>query len=122
MDNTKENYKRDYYDNEADANKQMSNVNVAASMLAIVIWLLYLFRVFLIPDEFYPVVVILFPTISVILAIPIFFIRNDKVIRKPWYKYFILGSLLAAIIALNIAERTSLELFETGKILPFSWV
>ena len=103
MDNTKENYKRDYYDNEADANKQMSNVNVAASMLAIVIWLLYLFRVFLIPDEFYPVVVILFPTISVILAIPIFFIRNDKVIRKPWYKYFILGSLLAAIIALNIA-------------------
>lgn len=103
MADDKENYLRDYYDNEADANKQMSNVNVAASILGVVIWLLYVFKVFTIPDEFYPVVCVLFPIISVILAIPMFFIRNEKVIRKPWYKYFILFSLLTTIIALNIA-------------------
>ena len=104
MSNTeKEKYIRDYYDNEADANKQMSNVNVAAGILAIVIWLLYLFKVFTIPDEFYPVVCVLFPVISVLLAVPMVFVRNEKIIRKPWYKYFILFSLLSTIIALNIA-------------------
>ena len=117
MNNTKENYKRDYYDNEADANKQMSNVNVAASILAIVIWLLYLFKIFLIPDEFYPVVIILFPTISAVLAIPIFFVKNDKILRKPWYKFLILGSLLAAIIALNIAVPKHSLLFWPFAIL-----
>ena len=103
MATERENYVRDYYDNEADANKQMSSVNVAAGALAIVIWLLYVFKVFTIPDEFYPVVCVLFPVISAVLAVPLFFIKNEKVIRKPWYKYFILFSLLATIIALNIA-------------------
>ena len=95
----------------------MSNVNVAASILAIVIWLLYLFKIFLIPDEFYPVVIILFPTISAVLAIPIFFVKNDKILRKPWYKFLILGSLLAAIIALNIAVPKHSLLFWPFAIL-----
>ena len=73
-----DNYRRDYYDNEADANKQMSNVSVAASILGVVIWLLYVFKVFTIPDEFYPVVCVLFPIISAVLATPMFFVKNEK--------------------------------------------
>ena len=95
--------KRIYYDNEADANKRMSYVNAAAGLLGIVIWIFYLTRIFIIPDEFFPVVCTLFPVISIVLSIPMFFVRNKGVLRKPWYKYFILFTLLSAIIALNIA-------------------
>lgn len=95
--------KRLYYDNEADANQRMSYVNAAAGLLSIVIWILYLTKVFFIPDEFFPVVCILFPVISIVLGIPMLFVRKKEVLRKSWYKYFILFTLLAAIIALNIA-------------------
>ena len=91
-----------FNDNEADANRHMSFVNAAAGALALVMWVLYLTRVFLIPDHFYAAVCIMFPCIAVLMFIPLFFIKTE-VIRKPGYKYFILFSLLAAIIALNIS-------------------
>lgn len=94
-------YQKAYYDSEADANKQMSYVNAAAGFLAIVIWILYLTRVFLIPDQFFPVVCVLFPVAAVLMFIPLFFVKTDM-IRKPGYKYFIMFSLLAVIVALNI--------------------
>ena len=96
------NYQKAYYDNEADANKQMSYVNSAAGALAIVIWILYLTKVFTIPDEFFTFICILFPAIAVLMFIPLFFVKTD-LIRKPGYKYFILFSLLAVICALNIS-------------------
>ena len=80
----------------------MSFVNAAAGALALVMWVLYLTRVFLIPDHFYTAVCIMFPCIAVLMFIPLFFIKTEM-IRKPGYKYFILFSLLAAIIALNIS-------------------
>lgn len=94
-------YKK-YHDNEADANKHMSYVNAAAGFLAIVIWVLYVTRVFLIPDHFFPVVCILFPVAAVLMFIPLFFVKTEM-IRKPGFKYFILFSLLLVIIALNIS-------------------
>ena len=102
MARIKPEFAKKYYDNEADANKHMSYVNGAAGVLAIVIWILYLTRVFLIPDHFYPVVCTLFPIAAVLMFTPLFFIKTD-VIRKPGFKYFILFSLLLVIIALNIS-------------------
>ena len=96
-------FRSDYEKYELSANKQISFVNAAASLLGIVIWLLYLFKVFLIPDEFYLAVCILFPVISALLILPMFFIKNENVLKKSWYKYFLLFSLLATIIAVNIA-------------------
>ena len=95
-------FSKKYYDNEADANKYMSYVNGAAGFLAIVIWVLYLTKVFTIPNHFFPVVCVLFPVAAVLLFIPLFFIKTDR-IRKPGFKYFILFSLLTVIIALNIS-------------------
>ena len=100
--NVKVEFSKKYYDNEADANKHMSYVNGAAGFLAIVIWVLYLAKVFTIPNHFFPVVCVLFPVAAVLLFIPLFFIKTDR-IRKPGFKYFILFSLLAVIIALNIS-------------------
>ena len=94
-------FSKKYYDNEADANKSMSYVNGAAGVLAIVIWVLYLTKVFTIPDHFFPVVCILFPIIALLMFVPLFFIKTN-VIRKSGFKYFILFSLLAVVIALNI--------------------
>ena len=109
-------YQKAYYDNEADANKQMSYVNGAAGVLALVIWVLYLTKVFTIPDHFFPVVCILFPVAAVLMFIPLFFVKTD-VIRKPGYKYFILFSLLAVIIALNISVPKHSLLFWPFAIL-----
>ena len=109
-------YQRAYYDNEADANKQMSYVNAAAGCLALVIWVLYLTKIFTIPNEFFLVVCILFPAAAVLLFIPLFFVKTDK-IRSPGYKYFILFSLLAVIIALNISVPKHSLLFWPFAIL-----
>lgn len=109
-------YQRAYYDNEADANKYMSYVNGAASILALVIWVLYLVKVFTIPDHFFPVVCVLFPVAAILLFIPMFFVKTDK-IRHPGYKYFILFSLLAVIIALNISVPKHSLLFWPFAIL-----
>lgn len=95
-------YQSAYSKNEADANKHMSYVNGAAGLLAIVMWILYLTGVFLIPNHFFVAVAIMFPLIAVLMFIPLFLVRTDA-INKPWYKYFILFSLLVAIMALNIA-------------------
>ena len=95
-------FRQAFNENEADANRHMSFVNAAAGALALVMWVLYITRVFLIPDHFYTAVCIMFPCIAVLMFIPLFFIKTDM-IRKPGYKYFILFSLLAAIIALNIS-------------------
>lgn len=95
-------YQQAYYANEADANKCMSYVNSAAGVLAMVMWVLYLVGVFTIPGQFYLAVLIMFPAIAIVMLIPLFFVRTS-LIWKPGYKYFILFSLLLAIMALNIA-------------------
>lgn len=95
-------YAKAYYDNEADANKHMSYVNAAAGLLGIVIWILYLTKVFTIPNQFFPVVCVLFPVAAVLLLTPLILVKTE-LIRKPGYKYFILFSLLAVIIALNVS-------------------
>lgn len=109
-------YQQAYYDNEADANKHMSYVNGAAGVLAVIIWILYLTRVFLIPDYFYVAVCVLFPCIAVLMFIPVFLVRTD-LIKKPGYKYLILFSLLAVIIALNISVPKHSLLFWPFAIL-----
>ncbi|MBQ9457920.1 MAG: SpoIIE family protein phosphatase [Bacilli bacterium] len=109
-------YQKAYYDNEADANKAMSKVNGAAGILALVIWVLYLTKIFTIPDQFFPVVCVLFPTAAVLLFVPLFLMRTDA-IRKPGYKYFILFSLMAVIIALNITVPKHSLLFWPFAIL-----
>ncbi len=109
-------YQEAYYDNEADANKQMSYVNAAAGALAIVIWLLYLTKVFTIPDHFFVFICVLFPVIAVLMFIPLFFVKTDY-IRKPGYKYFILFSLLAVICALNVSIPKHSVLFWPFAIL-----
>ena len=90
-----------HIDNEANANRYMSKVNAVAAIFAVVLLVMYLTKIFTIPDYFLPVVYILFSVSAVVLAIPLFLSRTN-LIRKRWYKYFILFSLLAVIMAVNV--------------------
>ena len=91
-----------YYENEADANRHLSYVNGAAGVLAIIIWICYITGVFEITKEFFLLVAILFPCIAVLMFIPLFLVKTN-LIRREGYKYFIMFSLLAVVMALNIA-------------------
>ena len=91
-----------YYENEAAANRHMSYVNAAAGILALIIWICYLTKIFEITKEFFPLVAILFPCIAVLMFVPLFLVKT-KLIRTEGYKYFIMFSLLAVVMALNIA-------------------
>ena len=90
-----------YINQEADANKHMSYVCGASSSLLILIWIFYLVGVFTIPDHFFLFVAIMFPVVALVLATPLLFVKSQY-LRKPWYKYFLLFSLLAVIMAVNI--------------------
>ena len=116
MASEKVEYQKARKQNEADANRQMSYINAAAGVLAIVIWLLYLLKVFTIPAHFYLTVIILFPCIALLMFAPLFFVKT-KAIERPGYKYFILFSLLAVIIALNITVPKHSLLFWPFAIL-----
>ena len=99
-----------YYDNEADANRHMSYVNGAAGILALLIWVMYLTKAFTIPDHFFPVVAVLFPCAAALLFVPLFLVKTE-LIRREWYKWFIMFSLLAVVIALNISVPKHSVLF-----------
>jgi len=116
MEEKKFDYQKAYEENEADANRHMSYVNSAAGVLAIIIWILYLTKVFTIPEHFFPTVCIMFPLIALLMFTPLFFVRTNA-IRKRGYKYFILFSLLAVIIALNITVPKHSLLFWPFAIL-----
>ena len=62
-----------HIDNEANANRYMSRVNAVAAIFAVVLLVMYLTKIFTIPDYFLPVVYILFSVSAVVLAIPFFF-------------------------------------------------
>ena len=103
MARTKERKFQDaYYENEADANRHMSFVNGAAGVLALIIWICYLTGVFEITKEFFLLVAILFPCVAVLMFVPLFLVKT-KAIRSEGYKFFIMFSLLAVVVALNIA-------------------
>ena len=91
-----------YYENEADANRHMSYVNGAAGVLAIIIWICYLTGIFEITKEFFILVAVLFPCIALLMFAPLILVRT-KLRRTQGYKYFIMFSLLAVVMALNIA-------------------
>ena len=85
--------------NEIDANRQMVNVNVFTAIIMIIVFLLYLFKVF--PVHSYTLIYIFFPISIVILLSSIFLVRR-KNIYKPGYKYFLLFSFLIVVGVINM--------------------
>ena len=93
---------REYLENEGDANRHISYVDAVAGVLALAVWILYLTRVFEIPDYFFPAVAIMFPLFALVLFVPLALLKT-KAIYHPAYKYFILFSFLAVVASMNVA-------------------
>ena len=96
-------YLEAYYDNEADANKNMSFANAAAGLYMFVIWIFYLTGFFKIHSDTTLVLInIFFPISILVLLSPLLyvFVFKDK-LKKPHYKYFVLFSFIVVIGVLN---------------------
>ena len=94
-------YIEEYYNNEYDANRYMALANLFSAFTMIVIWLLYIFNIFLVHENTFLLINIVFPIDIVILVAPLFFIKT-KYIRTKWFKYFVLFSFVMVISLINI--------------------
>ena len=97
-------YLEAYYDNEADANKQMSIANAAAAIYMLAIWIFYLTGFFKTHSDITVVLInIFFPVGILVLFTPLLYVFKFKQqLRKPNYKYFVLYSFVFVIAVLNV--------------------
>ena len=94
-------YLKALVDNEADANKKMTIVNAIAAGVALILWALYLGKVFIVPDTFFIVICILFPVGALVLLTPLLYLKTDR-LRKPRYKNFLVFTFILVVAAINI--------------------
>ena len=97
-------YLEAYYDNEADANKQMSIANAAAAIYMLAIWVFYLTGFFKTHSDITVVLInIFFPIGILVLLTPLLYaFKFKQPLRKPNYKYFVLYSFVFVIAVLNV--------------------
>ena len=97
-------YLEAYYDNEADANKQMSLANSAAAVYMFAIWICYLVGFFKTYSIATLVLInVFFPIGILVLFSPLLYVFKFKEqLRKPNYKNFVLFSFVFVITALNV--------------------
>lgn len=99
-----EKYIRAYYENEADANKQMSFANAAAGVYMLAIWICYLTGFF---KTYTLITVVLinvtFPIGILVLFSPLLFVfKFKRFLSKPRYKYFVIFTFVYVIGVLNV--------------------
>ena len=97
-------YLEAYYDNEADANKQMSFANAAAAVYMLVIWIFYLSGFFKTHSNVTVILInIFFPLGILTLFTPLLYaFKFKQKLRKPDYKFFVLFSFVFVIAVLNV--------------------
>lgn len=100
MDKEINKYMEAYYDNEANANKQMIFANAFAGCLLFIMWILYLTRVFPLYNDTFTLINIFFPLSIIILLSPLMYLK--KSLKKPRLKYFVVFSFIFVIAILNV--------------------
>ena len=96
-------YLEAYYENEADANRQMGFANFFGGVLILVVWILYLTGAFYASTKIMPLINTLFPISILILFTPLLYnFKFKKVLKKPNYKFFVVFSFILVIAALNV--------------------
>ena len=99
----REKYLKAYYENEANANKQMSIANAFSALAVFIIFILYLVGFFPVHDVVLTVIKIVFPIVILILLTPLaYLIFFKERLNKRGYKYFVIFSFVFVIATLNI--------------------
>ena len=95
-------YLEEYYKNEYDANKKITNALSFTAALLFVVWILYLIPgVFRLTEITKIVTIIALPVFILILLSPQIWIRKGWG-KKPGFKYFLLITFLLVILLLNV--------------------
>ena len=100
MNEENKKYLEAYYDNEADANKQMIFANAFAGSILFVIWIMYLTGVFPLYTNTLTLINIFLPINIFILFTPLFYLK--KGLKKPRLKYFLVFSFIFVVAILNV--------------------
>ena len=97
-------YLEAYYNNEADANRNMGFANAVGAGYLLIIWIFYLTRFFKVTTGVTEVLInISFPiAIAILLSPLIYTFKFPKVLHKPNYKYFVLVSFVLVISCINV--------------------
>ena len=99
----REKYLKAYYDNEADANRQMGFANAFAALMMLVIWIFYLTGFFQVRATILPIINIIFPvSIAVLLSPLIYTFFKKEFLKRPKYKYFVVISFILVIATINV--------------------
>ena len=95
-------YLEEYYKNEYDANKKITNALSVVAGFLLVVWILYLIPgIFRITDTTRLVTCIALPIFILCLLSPQIWIRKDQG-KKTGFKYFLLINLLLVFAMLNV--------------------
>ena len=95
-------YLEEYYKNEYDANKKITNALSFTAALLLVVWILYLIPgVFRLTESTRIVTIISLPIFILVLVSPQLWIRKGFG-KKPGFKYFLLVTFLLVILLLNV--------------------
>ena len=98
-----EKYLKAYFENEADANKHMTFANTLTAGFLLILFFLYLFRVFDLHEAQRLFILIAFPIAIGILTSPlIFYFFHRKSLSKPNFKYFVVFSFVFVTALLYI--------------------
>ena len=97
-------YLEAYYNNEADANRNMGFANAVGAGYLLIIWIFYLTRFFKVTTGVTEILInISFPiAIAILLSPLIYTFIFPKVLHKPNYKYFVLVSFVLVISCINV--------------------
>ena len=102
MNEEQKRYFDEYYKNEFDANKKITNALSVVAIFLFVIWILYLIPgVFRLTDTTRLVTCIALPIFILSLLSPQIWIRKEQG-KKPGFKYFLLLNLLLVFAMLNV--------------------
>lgn len=92
-----------YYENEANANKQMSFANAFGALLMLGLWICYLTGFFYANPKIMPLINVAFPLSVVLLLVPLFYtFKFPKFLKKPGYKFFVVFSFILVVATLNV--------------------
>ena len=102
MNEEKNKYLEEYYKNEHDANKKITNALSFTAILLFVVWILYLIPgVFRLTETTKIATIIALPIFILILLSPQIWVRKKEG-KKPGFKYFLLVTFLLVILLLNV--------------------
>ena len=90
-----------YKKNEEDANRGLAKGCLVSGIVIFVVWFAYLFGLFKVSNRTLIILNIFFPIISILLASS-YGLTKTKIVKKPFFKYYLILQYVLVMFVLNI--------------------